>query len=151
MARMHARRRGQSGSKRITVKEKPAWVQLSKSEVEERVVKMHAEGLSPAFIGLKLRDQYGVPSVRLVTGKSLLQILGAKGVRLEMPEDLAALLKISVRLQVHLKMNKKDTHNRRGLQLAEAKIRRLAGYYKREGILPADWDYSVKSAELMAQ
>jgi small subunit ribosomal protein S15 len=151
MARMHTRRRGRSGSKRLPAAEKPAWIQLSKAEVEDRIAKMHAEGLSTALIGLRLRDQFGVPSVRLLTGKSILQVLQAKGLKPELPEDLGALLKRSVRLQVHLKTNPEDEHNRRGLQLAEAKIRRLADYYKREGLLRADWDYSVQSAELMAQ
>jgi small subunit ribosomal protein S15 len=150
MARMHARRRGKAGSKRPP-STKASWLQLGKAEVEERVVKMHAEGLSAALIGLRLRDQYGVPSVRSVTGRALQQILDSKGAVGEMPDDLTALLKTSVRLQVHLRVNPKDLHNRRGLHLAQAKIRRLADYYKREGRLPADWDIAVKSAELLAQ
>jgi len=151
MARMHTRRRGQSGSKRPPVKANPAWVQLGKAEIEERIVKLHGEGLSGAVIGLRLRDQFGVPNVRLATGKSVLQILKEKGVKLEMPEDMAALLRRSVQLQIHLKTNRADTHNKRSLSLTVAKIRRLADYYKREGVLPVDWDFTVKSAELQAQ
>ena len=151
MARMHTRRRGKSGSKRPAVTEKPKWVQLGPAEVEDRIVKMHAEGLSAALIGLRLRDQFGVPNVRLITGKSVLQTLNAKGATPDMPEDLAAMLKRAVSLQVHLKTNRYDHANRRGLHLTEAKIRRLAGYYKREGLLPAEWDYAAKSAELLAK
>ena len=150
MARMHARRRGKAGSKRPPTT-KPSWIQLSKAEVEERIVKMHAEGHSGAVIGLRLRDQYGIPSVRGITGLALQQVLEAKGAAPEMPEDLSALLKRSVGLQVHLRGHPKDAHNRRGLQLVQAKIRRLADYYKREGRLPAEWDIAAKSAELLAQ
>jgi len=151
MARMHARRRGKAGSKRPPAGAKATWLQLSTAEVEERVVKMHGEGLSAALIGLRLRDQYGVPGVRAVTGRALQQILESKGAVSEMPDDIAALLKRTVRLQVHLRANPKDLHNRRSLHLSQAKIRRLADYYKREGRLPADWDIAAKSAELMAQ
>jgi small subunit ribosomal protein S15 len=33
--------------------------------------------------------------------------------------------------------------------MIEAKIRRLERYYKRNGVLPADWKYSLSNAELM--
>ena len=151
MARMHSRGRGQSGSRRPKVTAKPAWTVLDKAEVEQRIVKMHAEGVSAALIGLKLRDQYGVPNVRLVTGKAILQTLQEKGATPAMPEDLEALLKRSVNVQIHLKEHKSDNANRRALQLVEAKIRRLADFYKREGVLSEDWDYATKSAEMLAQ
>jgi len=151
MARMHTRGRGQSGSRRPKVTVKPAWSVLDAAEVEKHIVKMHTEGVSMAVIGLRLRDQYGVPNVRLVTGKSILQTLNEKGATPPTPEDLEALLKRSVNIQIHLKEHKFDHANRRGLQLTEAKIRRLAGYYKEEGLLALEWDYAAKSAEMLAQ
>ena len=57
------------------------------------------------------------------------------------PEDLKALIKRALRLRKHLEVHKKDKHNRRGLQLIEAKIWRLSNYYKEKGVLPKDWKY----------
>ncbi len=151
MARMHARRRGASGSKRPILRESPAWVPLEADEIEDLIIKMHNDGVSGAEIGLRLRDQYGVPNVKLATGKPMLEVLKSKGARVDVPEDLRALMKKAVGLQGHLKENPRDKHNRRGLELIEAKIRRLAGYYKDEGVLPGDWDYSLKAAELQVK
>jgi small subunit ribosomal protein S15 len=148
MARMHTRRRGSSGSKRPILRENPPWVPLEAREVEELVLKMHNEGLTAAQIGLRLRDQYGVPNVRLATGKPMLQLLKGQGAKIDVPEDLRSLMRRAVGVQGHLRENPSDLHNRRGLELIEAKIRRLVRYYKDEGILPRDWDYSMKAAEL---
>ena len=148
MARIHARRKGQSGSKRPLLTANPEWVPLEKDDIEERIVRLHSEGLSSAQIGTRLRDTYAVPSVRLATGKSVVQILRGKAVKFDLPEDLGNLMKRAVQLQVHVKANPKDFSNRRSLQLTESKIRRLSRYYKREGVLPSEWEYSLKLAEL---
>ena len=60
-------------------------------------------------------------------------------------------MKRAVDLQVHVKANPQDLSNKRGLSLTESKIRRLSKYYKREGVLPADWDYSRSLAELQVK
>jgi len=151
MARIHAKRKGQHGSTRPLLSKNPEWVPIEADEILEFVVKMHSEGYSAAAIGGRLRDLYGVPNVRLATGRSVGQILKAKGVTRDIPEDLRALMKRAVNLQVHVKGNPKDNSNHRGLQLIESKIRRLSRYYKNEGVLPADWDYSLKDAELQVK
>ncbi len=66
-----------------------------------------------------------------------------------MPEDLENLLNKAKRLSVHLDKNKKDAFNKRSLQQVEAKIHKLAKYYKREGILPEDWKYETRTASLV--
>lgn len=151
MARMHARRKGKSGSRRPLVAKSPDWVPLEPDEVEETIVKLAAQGRSSAQIGLVLRDQYAVPNVRLAAGKTVTEILRAKGTKFEMPEDLGELMRKAVALQAHLKANPRDISNRRGLQLIESKIRRLARYYQEEGVLPGTWDYAVKVQELAAK
>ena len=151
MARIHAKRKGQHGSTRPFISKNPEWVPLEADEVVETVVKLHGEGLSKAAIGGRMRDQYGVPSVRLATGKSVGEILKTKGLTRELPEDLSALMKRAVDLQVHLKANPRDRSNKRGLSLIESKIRRLSKYYKGEGVLPVDWDYSRTLAELQVK
>lgn len=148
MARMHARRRGASGSKKPDVKGKPEWVTQSAGEVEELVVKLANDGKDPAKIGLILRDQYAIPSVRSCTDKSIGQILNEKGLTPKLPYDLQNLMRRAVELNEHLKKNSRDLHNRRGLQLIESKIRRLVKYYSSEGMLPDGWKYSLDTAKL---
>ena len=148
MARMHARKKGKSSSKRPFKTENPSWVPLRKSEIEELVVKLAADGNSSAMIGLILRDQYGVPNVKLATGKAVTQIMKEKEVMPKLPEDLGALLKKVIGLDAYLKANPRDLHNKRNLQLLEAKIRRLERYYKDNGVLPETWKYSLDRAEL---
>ena len=72
-----------------------------------------------------------------------------KGVAPALPEDLSNLMRRAIDLNVHLKENRGDISNRRGLMLIEAKIRRLERYYKRNGVLSKDWKYSLNTAELM--
>jgi small subunit ribosomal protein S15 len=148
MSRIHSKRKGRSGSKRPRLGENPEWVPLDAAEIEERVVQMANEGLRPAMIGLRLRDQYGVPDVKLATGKTVTAIVAAKGIKPQIPEDLASLMRRAVELNVHLTEHPRDQHNRRGLQLIEAKIRRLVKYYHRERLLPDGWTYSLATAEI---
>jgi len=56
-----------------------------------------------------------------------------------------------VSLNGHVKKNKKDLHNERGLRLIEANIRRLTKYYKREGVIPETWKYSLDTAALQVE
>src|SRR3972149_4579151 len=119
MARMHARRKGRSGSRRPLGAKNPDWVPLEPDEVEETVTRLAGQGKASAEIGLVLRDQYAVPNVRLATGKSVTQILHAQGVKSELPDDLNDLMRRAGTLQAHLKLNAKDLSNRRGLQLLE--------------------------------
>lgn len=149
MARMHTRRKGKSGSSRPMISENPSWVPLNATEIEDLVAKLANDGMTSAKIGLVLRDQYGVPNVKLATGKSVTQIMEEKGVSGSLPEDLANLMRRAIDLNVHLRDNKGDVSNKRGLNMIEAKIRRLERYYKRNGTLPADWKYSLSNAELM--
>lgn len=151
MARMHARRKGKSGSRRPLVGKSPEWVPLEADEIEETIARLAAQGKPSAEIGLILRDQYAVPNVRLATGKTVTEILRARGAKAEVPGDLGDLLAKAVALQAHLKANPRDLSNRRGLQLIESKIRRLARYYREEGVLPSTWDFSVKIQELAAK
>ena len=148
MARLHAHRKGKSGSTRPFLKANPEWVAMEKADVEDTIFRLHQEGLTAAAIGGRLRDGFGVPSVRLSTGRSVSEILASKGAKTAIPDDLAGLIKRATSLQTHLKEHRKDLSNKRGLQLIESKIRRLSRYYKERGVLPADWEYSLKLAEL---
>ncbi|MCD6464660.1 30S ribosomal protein S15 [Candidatus Woesearchaeota archaeon] len=149
MARLYSHKKGKSRSTKPAVKKKPVWMQYSAREVELLVVKLAKEGLTPSKIGIKLRDVYGIPDVKVITGKSITKILAEKQLLPELPEDLAELLKKAVRVKQHLDNNKHDMTAKRGLQLTESKILRLVKYYKRVGKLPKDWKYNLEQVKLL--
>lgn len=149
MARVYARKRGKAGSKRPMA---PAqWVTYKKKEVERLIIKLSKDDLQSAEIGRILRDQYGIPSVRNVTGKTVTSILKENNLLPKIPEDLLNLLKKAVNLRDHLEKNKKDFTSKRGLELLESKIRRLAKYYVKTKKLPAGWKYEPERAKLLVQ
>ena len=148
MARMYSRKKGKSGSKK-PVQKVAKWIDYKPNEVEDLVIKYAKQGLQSAQIGVILRDQYGIPSVKLATKKTVTQIMQEHEIYPKLPEDLFNLLKRVVELRVHLEKNKRDYQSYRGLELTESKIRRLAKYYIRKGKLPKDWKYDPEKAKLM--
>ncbi len=151
MAKMYSRKRGKSGSKRPPVKTPPRWVVYKKNEVEKLVINLAKEGYQSAKIGLILRDRFGIPSVKLITGKTIKQIMVENNIYPKFPEDLLNLLKQAVNLRNHLSVNKKDYTSKRNLELLESKIRRLGKYYVRNKVIPSDWVYDPERAKLLIQ
>lgn len=151
MSRIHSGRKGRSGSHRPFPLTKPDWVTVTHEEVSEEAVKLAKTGLSAAQVGAVLRDSFGVPSVRAVTGRRVSTLLRENGIRPDLPEDLQALLKRVVHLQNHLKTHPKDLSNRRGLSLMESRIRRLAHYYRRHKLVPENWRYTSAGAVLQVE
>lgn len=151
MARMYSRKKGKHGSKKPPAKTPPRWVSYSKEEVEKLVIDLANKKYSSAKIGLILRDQYGIPDVKLITGKKIAKIMKEHNLYPEIPEDLMNLLKKAVKLREHLEKHKKDKHSRRGLENLESRIRRLIKYYIRKKVLPKDWTYSPERAKLLVQ
>jgi len=147
MARMHSRKKGKSKSKR-PLRNVPEWIVYSPDEVVELVLKIAKDENPPSKIGLILRDQYGIPSVKNITKKGISQILKENKISTELPEDLQNLVRKAVNLRKHLDQHKKDVHNKRGLVLIESKIHRLTKYYKREGKIPLEWIYEPEKAKL---
>lgn len=148
MARMHRRRKGASGSKRPFRASNPNWV-MAAEDIERWVVKLAKDGYSTSTIGIILRDQYGVPSIKLATKKSVMAILKENGIKFELPEDLRTLMEKAVALNAHIQEHRKDLHNKRNLALIEAKIRRVAKYYVATKVLPKDWKYSIETAKVV--
>ncbi len=148
MARLHSPSRGRSHSTRPTSRRAPTWVTHSPEEIETLIVKLAKSGLRPSEIGIRLRDEYSIPLVKQVIGKSITQVLEENNMLPELPEDLERLLDKCRRLQEHLKRHRGDRKNVRSLELVEAQIHRLAKYYKRIGLLPSTWKYSAVVAQL---
>ena len=134
MARMHTRRRGSSDSERPAADEPPEWSDVEPEEIEERVVELAEGGHGPSEIGIILRDEgvkgTPVPDISLATGKKVSEILDEHDASAEIPEDLWNLMKRAVRLNEHMDEHPGDHSNRRALQNAESKVRRLVEYYR---------------------
>ncbi|MHA1481949.1 MAG: 30S ribosomal protein S15 [Candidatus Heimdallarchaeaceae archaeon] len=127
MARMHARKRGKASSTRAYRDQAPEWMAIEKKEIAKKVEELKRQGLSTKLSAvveeLNLQPKY--------------------------PEDLTNLVRKAMHLRKHLEENKKDLHSKRGLQLIEAKIRRLVKYYKKKGKFPIDGKYDPKTAGLL--
>ncbi len=150
MARMYSRKKGKSGSHRPAHAE-AGWVTHKPAEIEDIVSKLAKEGKSSSEIGTVLRDQYGIPSVRAVAKKKVLGIMREKGQAPELPEDMLNLLRNAVKLRAHLDGNGHDRYSKRGLELTESKIRRLAKYYKQKSVIPEKWKYDPEKAKLLVK
>jgi len=134
--------KGRSHSTRPITRRSPSWCRYTSEEVEALVVKLAREGSPPSRIGVILRDQYGIPLVKPIVGKSITEILRDNKLAPSIPEDLEMLIRKASRLHTHLERNRGDRHNKRALQIVESKIHRLSKYYKRKGVLPKDWKYT---------
>jgi small subunit ribosomal protein S15 len=148
MARMHAPTHGKSHSTRPTSRNTPVWLAQSQGDVFSLVVQLSKEGLTSSEIGVHLRDEYGIPLVKPILGKNIIEILDENNIRRDMPEDLNRLVQKAVGLQKHLRSHNSDHRNVRSLELVEAKIHRLSRYYKRIGKLEKNWKYAAVIAQL---
>lgn len=146
---MPKREAGKSHSTRPVSRRPPSWCKYQPEEVEALVIKLAKEGHPPSVIGTILRDQYAIPLVKPFIGKKITQLLRDAERTPSLPEDLGNLLKKAASLAVHLEKNKKDLHNKRVLQIVEAKIYKLSRYYKREGVLPPKWKYEARKATII--
>ncbi len=151
MAKMHSRKRGNSGSKKPLSKTKPSWVTQSPKEVEMLIAKMAKEGKSSSMIGMILRDSYGVPDVAVLCGKNISQIVEEKNLQHKIPDDLRALLRRALLIRKHMEENHKDMSAKRGLQLTESKIGRLVKYYKKTGKVEWGWKYDPEQIKIYVE
>ncbi len=139
--------------KLIKVKNKfvPHWLTYKPEEVEKIIINKYQQGLTKSEIGLMLRDSYGIPSVKDLTGKSIKEILEGASIKEEIPEDLISLYRKAIKLHAHLEKEKKDKKSVRSLAVLENRINRQIKYYKRMKILPKDYEYSVEKARLVVK
>ncbi|MFT4312654.1 MAG: 30S ribosomal protein S15 [Candidatus Woesearchaeota archaeon] len=146
MARSYSRKKGKSGSSKPFDKSAPEWVTYKPAEVEALVAKYAKEKLTPAQIGLKLRDMYGIPSIKAVTNKKVVEILQEKKLTKSLPQDLLDAISKFLAIQKHLEQNKQDKVARRGLTLAHSRINRLIAYYKGTSVLDQNWKFNSNNA-----
>jgi small subunit ribosomal protein S15 len=148
MARIHSHRHGKSHQTRPPSRSVPNWVSTTPDEAKAVVLKLAKEGVTPSRIGQALRDDYGVPLLKPLVGKSLGRVLVDGKVAPKVPQDLQDLIERAQRVQKHLQVHKSDRKNVHSLELVEAKIYRLSKYYKEKGVLPSDFKYTAVVAQL---
>lgn len=124
---------------------------MKKQDVIRLVVELAKKKHTSAMIGTILRDTYGIPDVKAITGKSVSKIMEENKVYGEYPEDLMSLFKRAIRLHEHLLRNKADKTSKKGMENLESKIRRLIKYYKRVGKLKSDFKYDLNKIKLIVE
>lgn len=142
------RDKGESHSIRPVRVGAPKWVRYNVDEIGALAAELARMGYTPSMIGVILRDQYGIPLVKTVTGMKLTELLEKYGVKYPIPEDLLKLMAKAVNLRRHIKEHPKDTASLRGLIETESKIRALIKYYKHVKKLPPDFEYDPTRAEI---
>jgi small subunit ribosomal protein S15 len=140
MARMHTRKKGKSRSHKDRYTSKPTWIKTSNEEITDNIVQLKNSNLTASEIGIRLRDQYAIPSTKLVLGKKLNTVLEEKSLKPVIPDDLQSLITRYKKVSAHLALNTRDKSNNRGRTLVMAKILRLIKYYRRNNVLPAGWN-----------
>jgi small subunit ribosomal protein S15 len=150
MARMHSRAKGKSKSVKPILSNSKQWVSYKPEEIETLIEKVGKTGARSSKVGMILRDSYGIPSVKDLTGKKLNSVLKTTQ-KQSLPEDLFNTIKKAVNIRKHLDKNKKDHSTDFGFRLVESKIKRLVKYYKSKGILDSKWEYNIKKAKLLVE
>ena len=151
MAKMHSRKRGRSSSKNPLKTIPKGWNVHGSKEAEQLVIKLAKTGKRESIIGLILRDNYGIPSVKAITKKSIGNILHEHKIETKLPDDLHFLIMKDIRLMKHVEHHKKDMSVKRGSQLTFSKIKRLSSYSIKTSQLPSDWKYDRTKAKLLIE
>ncbi len=89
---MHSHRHGKSQSTRPSSKRTPSWVNYSQDEIVANISKFLKEGSTPSQIGIRLRDEFGVPNTKTFLGKSINEVLLESKNAPAIPEDLGRLV-----------------------------------------------------------
>ncbi len=105
--------------------EKPAWVKMTESELKKVIAEL-AKKYPSSQIGMMLRDQYGIPTVRIY-GKKLNDYLKELGI--DVKEDLVNAEKKVDNLKDHMSNNITDKNSKHKLQKAQARLNIIKRYY----------------------
>jgi len=120
-----------------------------KQEIEKEIIELAKSGKFPNEIGRIIAKKYGKKAKDILNERITKILKKNNAYNLPLPEDLLFLMKRAVTIREHLKVHKKDKHSRRGLELIESKIKSLAKYYKRGGIIPEEWVYDPEEAKII--
>jgi len=105
--------------------ERPVWLKYSEEEVKSLILKLAGKGLTSEKIGLILRDQYGIPKVKLYG----LKIKDVLKVKFNEP-TLINLEKKVEKISNHYTKNKHDKKAERALIINTAKLKKRKDYHR---------------------
>jgi small subunit ribosomal protein S15 len=105
--------------------EKPLWLKYTEEEVKQIIIKLANKGMTAERIGLTLRDQYGIPRVKIYNLK-IKKVLDEKGL-FEEPTT-KNLQKKSENLSLHMKSHKHDQVGKRSQTITKAKLKKRQDY-----------------------
>ena len=109
--------------------EKPIWLKYTEEEVKAIILKLANKGLTAEKIGLVLRDQYGIPNIKLY-GIKMKKTLESKG-NYEEPTTKNLDEKLQ-KIIGHYKKNKQDKNAERSLIITKAKLKKRTDYHKKK-------------------
>ena len=113
---------------------------ITNAELEKLILEM-SKTLSPSQIGNKIKREYGI-TVKAVAGK--IGKLLSKNKAMKFPEDLDNLVKKMKNLKAHVAKHKGDKKVSRSVHITEGKIRTISAYYKKNKVIPQDWEASYQ-------
>ena len=149
MGRLHSKGKGISSSTLPYRRTPPHWLQMTSEECVKAICEYAKKGIRPSQIGDLMRDRHAVGTVRLVTGRKVLRILRANGLAPAVPEEIYFLIRRAVNIRKHIERNPHDTDSKYRLILTEARIHRLARYYKGARKLAPNWKYNAQTASAL--
>tara|TARA_Y100000310_G_scaffold103344_1_gene101689 strand:+ start:547 stop:879 length:333 start_codon:yes stop_codon:yes gene_type:complete len=91
----------------------PSWIKLKSADVESLITELAKKDLTPAQLGLELRDKHSIPKAKLITKKRITHTLRSTNVQFKSSED--SIQKKLEKLQTHLNNNKQDYRANRAL------------------------------------
>jgi small subunit ribosomal protein S15 len=92
--------------------EKPSWLTMKSADVEKLILDLHRQGVTPAKIGIILRDQHGIPKAKLL-GKKIRKIIESSGA--QFPAEITDVRAKIMNLERHNTQHKHDHTARRSL------------------------------------
>ena len=114
----------------------PSWFKLKPEDLQKQVGKL-AEKYDALVVVVTLKDGFGVPQVKLVTGFKFLCFLKKEDLVPSIPEVLYFFVKRAKSIQKHLDKNRENKGSNFRLIFVEDRFHRFEWYYRCVKFLPA--------------
>lgn len=111
----------------VQIMKKPVWLKYTSEEVKAIIIKLANRGLTSEKIGLVLKDQYGIPSVKVYQFK-IKDVLKEKD-KFEEPTVINIKRRLE-RIIKHYSKNKGDKKAERSLIIIKSKLKKTEDYQK---------------------
>jgi len=115
--------------KKSDIMEKPVWLKYTKEEVEAIILKLSNKGMTSEKIGLALRDQYGIPKVKIY-GIKIKKVIESKS-KYEEPTVINLKNRVE-RITSHYQKNKGDKKAERSMIIVKAQLKKREEYHSKK-------------------